>query len=395
MTGRPPLPIGTWGEVTVTGQPGAWTARARFRDVDGVTRSVTRTRPTKGAARNALTEHFTDRLAPAGDDLTPESPIEQALLVWITDRETAGLASNTMRRYREVADDHVRPGLGAVRLREATVPRLEAYLRGLAASTGPATARLARTVLSGAFTIATRHGALRQNPMRDVAGVTVTKRDPHALTVDQVRAVRSAIATWQNPPPLEDGKPRRGRPRTAALADLVDLILATGVRIGEALAIRWEDVDLEAGTVTIAGTLAWTDEKPSRLYRQGYRKGDAAHVAHTLPQHALDVLTRRRITSTGNAHDVVFPTAAGTLWDQNNVRKTLRKALEPAGLSWITPHELRRTVATEVDRAHGTRAAADTLGHADESVTRRHYIQRETIAPDVRATLDEFFQPST
>ena len=48
MAGRPPLPIGTWGQVTVTGRPGAWRARARFRDVDGVTRSVVRTGATKG-----------------------------------------------------------------------------------------------------------------------------------------------------------------------------------------------------------------------------------------------------------------------------------------------------------------------------------------------------------
>lgn len=391
MAGRPPLPIGTWGNVRTEQTAAGIRARAQFRDIDGVTREVSRTRATKGAARNALTDHLKDRLAPAGDDLTAESPIEQAVIIWLADREAADLASNTMRRYREVSDDHVIPALGAVRLREATVPRLEAYLRGLAAATGPPTARLARTVLSGTFSIATRHGAIRQNPMRDVAGVTVTKKDPHALTVDQVRAVRTAIQTWQNPPPAPDGKARRGRPRTAALLDLVDFILATGVRISEALAIRWDDIDLEAGTAVIAGTLSWTDAKPPVLYRQAYRKGDAARVTHTLPQHAVDMLTRRRINADGNAHDVVFPTSTGTLWDSTNVRKTLRKALEPAHLEWITPHELRRTVATEVDREHGTRAAADTLGHGDESVTRRHYIQRNTLAPDVRKTLEAFF----
>lgn len=391
MAGRPPLPIGTWGTIRTERTRTGYRARALFRDIDGITREVSRTRRTAGAARNALTDDLRDRLTPAGDDLTDSSPIEQAVLLWITDREQAGLAQNTLRRYREVAEDHVVPGLGGVRLREATVPRLEAYLRGLAASIGAPTARLARTVLSGTFTLATRHGALRQNPMRDVAGITVARRDPHALTVDQVRAVRAAIHSWQNPPPREDGKPRRGRPRGDALLDLVDLILATGVRIGEALAIRWADVDLEAGTVRIAGTLAWTDETPPRLFRQDYRKGDAAHLTHTLPGHAVDVLTRRRITADGNAHDVVFPSSTGTLWDPTNVRKALRRALEPAGLGWITPHELRRTVATAVDREHGLRAAADTLGHGDESVTRRHYVQRATAAPDVRATLDGFF----
>lgn len=370
----------------VSAAPGGFRARTRFRDLDGITREVSRTRATKGAARSALTDHLVERTAPAGEDLSSESPVEQALLAWIADRESADLASNTMRRYREVVTDYVTPGIGGIRLREATVPRLEAFLRATARNTGAPTARLCRTVLSGAFSLAVRYGALRQNPMRDVAGVTVTRKDPHALTVDQVKALRTAIITWQTP---VAGK--RGRPRTRALLDAVDLVLATGVRIGEALAVRWEDVDLEAGTVTICGTLAWTDEDPKVLYRQDHRKGGAPSVRHHVPQHLLDMLTRRRVNADGNAHDVVFPSASGTLWDPTNFRKVLRRALEPAGLAWITPHELRRTVATAVDTADGIRAAADVLGHADEAVTRRHYVEKRTLAPDVRETLDAFF----
>lgn len=390
MPGRPPLPIGTWGSVSTREVTGGWQARTRYRDADGITRIVTRTRRTKGAARSALTEHLVERSAPAGDDLTSESPLEQAVLLWIADREAAGLTSNTLRRYREVARDHVQPGLGAIRLREATVPRLDAYLRAVATNTGPATARLARTVLSGALSLAVRYGALRQNPMRDVAGVTVTTRDPHALTVDQVRAVRAAIHTWQYPPPPEDGSARRGRPRTVPLADLVDLLLATGARIGEALALRWADVDLDAGTLTITGTLSWTDETPPRLYRQHHPK-DRDHRTIHLPDHALAILTRRRVDADGNPHDVVFPTSAGTLWDPTNARKALRRALAPAGLQWVTPHELRRTVATLVEREAGLGVASEVLGHADDTVTRRHYVQRAEQAPDVTAVLDPLF----
>ena len=390
MTGRPPLPIGTWGTIRYTRTSAGWRARTLFRDLDGITREVNRTRPTKGSARDALTEHLLERTAPAGDDLTAESPLEQAVHVWLADRAAAGLTSNTMRRYREVARDHVLPGLGAVRLREATVPRLEGFLRTLTTRIGAATARLARTILSGTLSLAVRYGALRQNPMRDVAGVTVTKRDPHALTIDQVRAVRAAVHTWQYPPQMIDGKPRRGRPRTAPLVDLIDFLLATGARVAEALAIRWTDVDLEAGTVTIAGTLSYTDETPPRLYRQDHPKD---RTARTIPltDHAVTMLTRRRINAEGNTHDVVFPTATGSLWDPKNARTALRRALKPAGLDWITPHELRRTVATELDRALGIDAAASTLGHADKRTTERHYVQRVELTTDARETIASFF----
>ena len=47
-------------------------------------------------------------------------------------------------------------------------------------------------------------------------------------------------------------------------------------------------------------------------------------------------------------------------------------------------------IATEVDREHGLRAAAGVMGNSEE-VARRHYVERTTLAPDVRKTLDAFF----
>jgi integrase len=62
-----------------------------------------------------------------------------------------------------------------------------------------------------------------------------------ALETEHLEGVRSAIRQWQQPTP---GKP--GPRHTGDLADIVDLMLATGARIGEILAVRWEDADLGA-----------------------------------------------------------------------------------------------------------------------------------------------------
>lgn len=385
MAGRPPLPIGTWGTIRYEGAAGAWTARTQYRDVDGITRGIKRTRPTKGAARDALTAALTDRTTPSTADLDGSSPLRDAIRLWITDRERAHLAANTLRRYREIATDVVDPALGAVRLRECTVARLDAYLRKVTDTTGPATAMLARTVLSGALGVAVRYGALATNPIRDVSGITVAPRDPQALTLEQVRAVRAACLTWQAP----TGK--AGRPRTMPLLDVVDMLLATGARIGEVLALRWADVDLEAGTVTITGTVAMTDAKPARPFRQEHPKSSSSRRALTLPDHAVALLTRRRVAAEGNAHDVVFPTRTGSVMDPSNFRSRLRDALKPAGLAWVTPHTFRRTVATALDAAESTRVAADQLGHAGEDVTRRHYVQRTHVGPDAREHLAALF----
>lgn len=379
--GRPPLPVGTWGSVTVEGSPGRYRARTRFRDFDGVTRQVERTGATKGAARAALTAYLSERTAPSGDAITGESRLSEVAEVWFAER--TDLATNTVRRYRDALEDHILPGVGNLRVREATVSRLDRFVKAVTEQTGAPTAKLCSSVLSGVMGLAVRHGAARTNPMRDVAGVTVTRKEPRALTMDEVRALRAAVYTWQT-------TPKRGRPPTGDLLDIVDMFLATGARIGEVLALRWEDVDLDAGTVTLAGTIVLSDTKPSRPTRQAFPKGKRPRVL-MLPRFAVDALLRRRVAVTvANVHDAVFPSSAGTWRDPGNVRKQLAKVLPDAGLEWVTPHTFRRTVATVIANEDDLRTAADVLGHSDDAVTRRHYWDRADMAADARTTLDRF-----
>lgn len=379
--GRPPLPVGTWGSITVDGSPGRYRARTRFRDFDGVTRQVERTGATKGAARAALTAYLSERTAPSGDAITGESRLSEVAEVWFAER--SDLATNTVRRYRDALEDHILPGVGNLRVREASVSRLDRFIKTVTEQTGAPTAKLCSSVLSGVMGLAVRHGAARSNPMRDVAGVTVTRKEPRALTMDEVRALRAAIYTWQT-------TPKQGRPPTGDLLDIVDVFLATGARIGELLALRWSDVDLNTGTITLSGTIVMSDTKPSRPERQAFPKGKKPR-ALMLPKFAVDALLRRRVAVTvANVHDAVFPSVTGTWRDTNNVRKQLRKVLPDAGLEWVTPHTFRRTVGTVIANEDELRNAADYLGHGDEAVTRRHYWDRTGLVSDARVVLDRF-----
>jgi site-specific recombinase XerC len=92
--------------------------------------------------------------------------------------------------------------------------------------------------------LATRHDALEHNPVRDAGRLTPgkPKRVPRALGVAEIRELRA----WLN----DDDKARE-----RDLPDLVDMLLATGLRVGEALAPTWDAVDLSAGTVEVRGTV--------------------------------------------------------------------------------------------------------------------------------------------
>lgn len=381
--GRPPLPLGAWGEVWTDRTATGWRARTRFRDLDGVTRMVERRGRTRGAARNALTQYLTERSAPQDSDLMAATTIEQAVGVWHAENADRW-AHNTARRYNDMISLHIIPRIGQMRLREATVPRLDRFVKAIAADVGAPTAKLCTSVLSGTLSLAARHGAIDTNPMRDVGRVRVTHRAPTALTVEQVRALRDAARRHE----AVGGARRVGRPRHPGIAAIIDTLLGTGARIGEVLALRWSDVDLEAGTVTISGTVIATG---TGMGRQERTKTDTSRRTLQLPPFAVAALLRHRVESeTTTDGDWCFPSAAGTVRDPNNVRKTWRKLVADAGLpDGTTPHAIRRTVATIIDRDADTRNAASQLGHASTTVTERHYVERAHLGPDVRDVLDQ------
>jgi integrase len=297
---RPPLPIGTYGTIgvfPVTG--GGFRAVAKFRDVDGVTRKVGRVGPTAAAAKNRLREHFRDRArqGPA-TALNGDSRLRVAAEQWIesVDRlvEQGARSPTTAQLYRLNLTTHVLPALGELRLREVTVPRLDVFVQTVHTRRGSATAKIARTVVSGVLGLAVRHGAISSNPVRDIGRIAAQRRrPPRALTPGERQVWVERLR--QDP----DGCRKD-------LPDLCEYMLGTGVRIGEALATSWDDIDLGAGTVRVEHTIV-------RLQGVGLprkaTKTAAGERTLTLPAFAVSMLRRRKIASEGRGP--VFPDSVG------------------------------------------------------------------------------------
>ena len=126
------------------------------------------------------------------------------------------------------------------------------------------------------------------------------------------------------------------------MADIIDLMLATGARIGEILALRWADVALEAtrANLTINGTIK--TEPGKGTYRKPSPKSDASVRTVVLPDFAVAVLRRRQGTTRENPNDAVFPTRNGTWQQVNNVERRWRRIRQEAELEWVTPHAFRK-----------------------------------------------------
>ena len=211
--------------------------------------------------------------------------------------------------------------------------------------------------------------------MRDAGRLSpgTPKRVPRALSVAEIRKLRA----WLN----DDEKAREGD-----LPDLVDMLLATGLRVGEALAVTWDAVDLSAGTVEVRGTVIRV--KGQGLVIKSAPKTRAGFRTLMLPSWAVEM---RRLRPPGRPDQTVFCSVLCGLSDRDNAIGDLRNALNAAGFEWVTSHTFRRTVATLMDQSGlSARAAADQLGHSHPSLTQDVYYGRRIANTGAADVLEVF-----
>lgn len=375
---RPPLPIGTYGSIRTYKQGKGFRAVTLFRDHDGITRRVERSGSTETAAKNALREYLRDRARVGGTDgITASTKLAEVARQWMLGVDSAVAAGRrspgTAQQYRGSLDRHVLPAVGSLRVREATVPRLDLVVQTIRDRSGAPTAKIARTVLSGMLGLAVRHGAIPSNPVRDISRVEAgSVRVPRALTPDERREWLAQL----------DGDPVAVRKE---LPDLCRWMLATGVRIGEALAVSWDEVDLDAGTVLIEYTLIRV--KGVGLVRKS-TKSSAGERVLPLPAFAVAMLRRRLEDSEGGSQPV-FPSTEGGWRDPSNTSRDLREARGSEGFSWVTSHVFRKTCATILDDAGlSARMIADQLGHSRPSITQDNYMGRRASSGATAAVIE-------
>lgn len=361
--GRPATPLGTHGKITGPTQlpSGKYRAYTTLRLPNGQSVQVQATAASKTATLRALEENCQRRLQGSNTtQLSTTSSLVRLLEEWLPRHE---VSERTKEIYEQNIRLHITPGIGDVRLNELTTPLLQLFLEGLT----PANAKTARAVLGSACSLAVRWGLMGHNPVRDTR-LSKRKRKPvRVLTDVEMDAYRARLVEWC-------GGNQYGPKRGEGLVEIMDVVRGTGCRIGEVLALRWQDVDLEAGTITIAGTI---DEGRGRKDMPKTEK--SRRTIHAAPI-AVEALKRQW----GKEYreflgEPVFPTATGEYRTVRNTETRLRAA---RGDMKIVPHDFRRTVATRIEAKYGMLAASRHLGHESTSVTEQSYLATPELLPD-------------
>jgi integrase len=154
------------------------------------------------------------------------------------------------------------------------------------------------------------------------------------------------------------------------------MMLATGCRIGECLAIGWNEVDLDQATVDVCWRLV-RRTGVGLLRLSSTKTGESDERLIPLPSWAVTMLKRRRLAIASQVQPV-FPDSLGGWRDPSNVRRVWWQVRDHAGIDGLVSHTLRKTVASFLDDAAvPTRKISDQLGHARVSMTQDHYLGRK------------------
>lgn len=388
---RPRTPIGTFGDIELTTMPGGSVrARVRFRDDDGRMRRVQATGRTRKAAEHRLKEKLGERRshAAAFGELTPDSSFARLVEVWLDDLDLEGkIAQSTRSLYERNMRQLVMPAFENYSLREISVSRVDRFLKAQAQKSY-SMAKQAKTVLSLAFGLAVRYEAIHRNPVRETVRLRKPPSTAMALTVDQVEAIRHAVRSWRRGGGLSGPKP------DGQLEAIIEVMLGTSARIGEVLAIRKCDVDMTCSppTVRLCGTIVSPNGKPT--HRQDHGKSSKSRRTVAVPSYTAEAVRQRlAIVSGEEPEHLIFFSRNHTPLTTNNVRRRLRAILDEAGISGVTPHSFRRTVATVIDRAGGADLAAEMLGHTSSEITKQHYIEPDENVNPMTAEILEGLAP--
>lgn len=398
-TGRPPLPIGTAGSITVKQHgPKSFQARCRYRDTDGVTRWVERWGSSRQDARGKLNAALKERKRTSSEqDIGPDSYVKDVVALWLKKldaRVAAGKRSpGTARTYRVYVDSVVLPRMGELRVHEVSVSTVDTIIQDVAKNKGASAASTTRAVISGVMSLAARFDAIDANPTREADTIDrPDKKAARALTLEEVGLMRGKI---------------RGDRKSVDrdLPDFVDMLLATGVRIGEVCAITWDCLDLAERTVEIRGVVIRV--KGEGLTIKTYENSKTKHRTLLLPRWAVAMLLDRQVNRMPNRWNVVFTSPKGLLRDPSNTNADLREILDkeipgPDGkvlypaMPEVTSHVLgRKTVLTLMDRAGlPASAAADQAGHAKVSMTQDNYFARKVLDTGAADVLDATLGPT-
>ena len=294
---------------------------------------------------------------------TPQQTVAQFLTDWLENTQKQSVRPRTYERYEEIVRLHIIPVLGHHKLQHLSAQHVQAFYtkksqEGLAALT----VRSFHTLLHKALETAMKWNLVPRNVCQAVSPPRRERFEVTPLTLAQIQKLLSALEGHR-------------------LEALFTLALATGMRRGELLGLKWQDIDLTRGKLQVRRVLTRIPSKmPGKGYTEAEPKTQKSRRTIVIASFALKALQEHHIRQTAEKkqagrfwqeHDYVFCTSLGTpLNPTRDVLDLLKAFLKKADLPDIRFHDLRHSAATLLlSLGVHPKVVQEILGHSQITMT--------------------------
>ena len=293
----------------------------------------------------------------------PKQKLADHLTYWLEQVKKRKLRASTYVRYRSTMNIHIIPALGHLPLSKVTLRTIQQFYNKKLDEErqSPSSVLNMHKVLNQAFAYAVKERLISINPCTGVSLPTQEKRKVQPLTVEQAQHLLDSV-------------------QGTMLESFIALALVVGMRHGELLALRWQDIDLAQGKLFIHRNLTHDENYQLTV---GDPKTTSSERALPLPQPIRERLlshqarqqqVQLKAGSAWQNHDLVFCTRKGGYLRQHTVRLQFYRLLKQAGLPQIHVHDLRHSAATLL-RSMGVdlKVIQQILGHSNLDITANIY----------------------
>jgi len=328
-----------------------------------------------GKTRAEAQDRLARALAEAKEGIAPvngRQTVGQFLKRWLQDSVKPNVRPSTFARNEQAVRLHLDPGLGRIRLTDLSPQNVQTFMNlKLGEGLSPRSVQILHATLRAALNRAVLWGEVRRNVARLVQPPRSIGKPIDPFTPDEARAFLRAVEGHR-------------------LKALFVLALASGLRQGEILGLRWQDIDLEQGSLSVRYAL----QRHNGEYCLVEPKTRQSRRTIVLPELAIEALKAHRtqqlekrlaVGPSWTRLDLVFTTARGQPLNNRVVYTEFLRILEAAGLRRQRFHDLRHSCATLLlTQGVHPRLVMEALGHSDVGITLNTYshvlteLKRET-----------------
>ena len=350
------------GEGSITRRKsGGWCAQYTVYTSEGRKR-----RTLYGKTRQEVATKLSKALADREGGLTFDAgatTVGEYLAHWLSHSVRDTVSQKTYERYESIVRVHLSPALGRIRLKVLTPDHVRGlYREKLDSGLAPRSVLHIHRTLSKALKQATDDGLIPRNAAASVKPPQPRTEEMQPLSRDQVRTFLDTV-------------------KGERMEALYVVAVTAGLRQGELLALKWEDVDLEGTNPTLEVRRSLSETRGRRSF-VAPKSGRGRHLR--LSRRAVSALRvhrkrqlEERVRKAGlwEDHGLIFPSEVGTPMSGRNLYRTFKIRVKRTSLPrTLRFHDLRHTCATLLLRQGvNPKFVQELLGHADISLTLNTY----------------------